>query len=159
MRHALAPLATLILLAGGGCQPRVDVKAAAEALLERDRAWAQAAQSGASVDSIVEYWTSDARVILPGQPILVGKDAIRQMVSASVAVPGFHISWVPDSAVVSASGDFGYTYGANTVTVPDSAGNPATEAGRYITVWRKDADGQWRCVFDLYNVGPGRGSS
>jgi ketosteroid isomerase-like protein len=156
MRTSLSPFIALVLMAGSACQPRMDPSAAAESLLARDRAWAQAAQADASVDSIVEYWTSDARVLLPGQPALVGKDAIRQMVSASLATPGFHISWVPDSAVVSASGDLGYTYGTNSVTVPDSTGKSTAEAGRYITVWRKDTDGQWRCVFDIFNVGPAK---
>jgi len=150
----------LRIVAGGhfllfvGCQPRVDVAAATRDLLRTDRAWATLAAANGPVDSIVTYWTSDARVILAGQPVLVGTDAIRQMIAGTRAIPGFHISWTPDSAVVSPSGDFGYTYGTNRITAPDSTGTLHTAAGRYITVWRKEPDGLWRCSVDISNEGP-----
>lgn len=148
-----------LLLLAGGCQSRVDVAAATRDLLATDQAWAALAAANGPLDSIVAYWTPDARVVLPGQPIVVGTDAIRQMVAAMQATPGFHISWTPDSAIVSSSGDFGYTYGANRITFPDSSGTLRTSEGRYITVWRKEPNGSWRCTFDISNEGPaGTGS-
>jgi ketosteroid isomerase-like protein len=142
----------LLLLAS--CQPRVDIVAATRDLLRTDQAWARLAAANGSVDSIVAYWTADARVILPGQPILVGTNAIRQMVAGLQAIPGFHISWTPDSAVVSPGGDFGYTYGTNRITAPDPTGLLRTTEGRYITVWRKEPKGPWRCTVDISNEGP-----
>jgi ketosteroid isomerase-like protein len=136
------------------CLPGVDVAAVTRALLETDRAWAALAGSNGPVDSVVAYWTSDARVILPGQPVLVGSEAIRQMVAGTRAIPGFRISWTPDSAVVSPSGDLGYTWGANRITAPDSTGTLVTMEGRYITVWLKEPDGRWRCSVDISNEGP-----
>jgi len=144
----------LLLLLPAGCQPRVDVAAATLDLLRTDKAWATLAASNGSVDSIVAYWTANARAILPGQPVVIGTKAIRQMVAAMQVIPGFHISWAPDSAVVSPGGDFGYTYGTNRITAPDSTGVLRTTAGRYITVWRKEAKGSWRCAFDISNEGP-----
>lgn len=32
--------------------------------------------------------------------------------------------------------------------------NSLHSRGRYITVWRKEPDGQWRCSFDISNEGP-----
>ena len=141
-------------LSVASCHPRVSREAETMALLERDRAWASAAASG-NVDSIVSFWTEDARVLLPGQPTYVGTEAIRKMVTASLALPGFQISWTPENAVVSASGDMAYTYGTNRITVPDSAGHPVTTEGRYVEVWRKGPDGQWRCSIDMSNDGQG----
>jgi ketosteroid isomerase-like protein len=131
---------------------------AIQSLLERDRAWSRAAGSG-NVDSILPYWTEDARVLLPDQPAYVGAEAIRKMVTASLAIPGFQISWAPDSAVVAASGDLAYTYGTNRVTVSDSAGHATTSEGRYVEIWRKSADGQWRCAVDINNAGPAAANS
>jgi ketosteroid isomerase-like protein len=150
----LRVMARGLFLLSVGCQSKVDVDAATRDLLRRDRAWATLAAANGPVDSVVAYWTSDARVILPGQPVLVGTDAIRQMVAATRAIPGFHISWTPDSAVVSPSGDFGYTYGTNRITAPDSTGTLHTAEGRYVTVWRKESDGLWRCSVDISNEGP-----
>jgi len=144
-----------LLLHAAGCRPAVDVAAETRDLLETDRAWARLAEADAPVDSVVAYWTSDARVILPGQPVLVGTEAIRQMVAGTRAIPGFRITWTPDSAAVSPSGDFGYTWGTNQITAPDSARTLVTVEGRYITVWRKESDGRWRCSVDISNEGPG----
>ena len=144
-----------LLLCAAGCRPAVDLAAETRALLETDRAWASLAEADAPVDSVVAYWTPDARVILPGQPVLVGSDAIRQMVAGTRSIPGFRISWTPDSASVSPGGDFGYTWGTNRITSPDSTGTLSTRQGRYITVWRKEPDGRWRCSVDIFNEGPG----
>jgi ketosteroid isomerase-like protein len=143
-----------LTVVSAGCETRADVGAATRELLETDRAWAELVDANGPVDSIVGYWTSDARVVLTGQPVVVGSEAIRTMIAESQRIPGFHISWTPDSAVVSPHGDFGYTYGTNRITAPDSAGALRTAQGRYITVWRKDPDGRWRCTFDISNEGP-----
>jgi len=152
--HHRTVLATLAFVVVTGCRTPANNSTRAETLLKRDRAWAALADANAPLDSVVAYWTPDAHVLLTGQPILVGTAAIRDMVAGTRAVPGFHISWTPDSAVVSAAGDLGYTYGTNRITVPDSSGVPRTTVGRYLTVWRLEPDGLWHCVFDISNDGP-----
>jgi ketosteroid isomerase-like protein len=146
-------ISIVALLAIVACAPRVDVAREAAALLAADRAWAAAPQDAGNVDSVVAYWTNDARVVMAGQPTVAGKQALREMVKSSLSIPGFRISWKPDSAVVSASGDLGYTFGTNSTTVPDEKGALTTTPGRYITVWRKGADGRWRCVMDYATPG------
>jgi ketosteroid isomerase-like protein len=76
------------------------------------------------------------------------------MVISSFAAPGFHITWTPESAVVSKSGDLGYTTGTNEMSVPDPAGKVTKIVGRYLTVWRRESDGRWRCVEDYSTPGP-----
>ena len=123
-------------------------------LLAIDREWSQVASSSRNPDSIAAYWTEDARVVLPGQGVLSGRAAIRGMVAGTLKIPGFHVSWTPDSAIVSRSGDLAYTYGTNVFTAPDSSGKLVTTQGRYLTIWRKDVDGRWRCVQDYSTPGP-----
>ena len=144
---ALAALCIIAL----GCAPRspsVDVARETARLLERDRAWAAAASAGKNVDSVVAFWTDDARVVGTNDPTLEGKQAIRQMVAGGFATPGFHVTWTPEVAVVAASGDLGYTRGTNEFTVPDKSGGTMKMPGRYLTVWRRGADGVWRCAED-----------
>lgn len=154
MRFLIPIVAALAATTSAGCRPAVDTRAAADALLQRDKAWAAAAASSTNVDSIVGFWSANALVMMPGAPTLRGTAAISAMVKSSLASPGFHISWVPDSAIVATSGDLGYTFGTNTMTMADSAGRSTTEHGRYVTIWAKEADGQWRCIVDTYNSGP-----
>ena len=123
-------------------------------LLERDRDWSAVASEGKDVERILSFWTNDAKVFPPGAPVVVGKQAIREFVTGSLSIPGFRISWEPEEAFVAPSGDMGYTIGRNHLTMPDSAGNLHTESGRGVTVWRREPDGAWRCVIDIWNSGP-----
>jgi ketosteroid isomerase-like protein len=122
-------------------------------LLERDREWAAGAAEGRDVEEILSFWTDDAKVYPPGAPVVEGKPAIREFVTGSLSIPGFRISWEPEEVVVAPSGDMGYTTGRNQLTMPDASGNLKTETGRYVTVWRREPDGTWRCVIDIWNGG------
>jgi len=136
--------------------PKVDAAAEQQALLATDRAWAAQASGGTNVDSVVAYWTEDGRVIQAGQPTVSGKAAIRQMVTSMYATKGFHVNWSPEKAVVSASGDLGYTTGTSEFITPDATGKKTvTTVGRYVEVWRKEADGKWHCVEDFGTPGTG----
>jgi SnoaL-like domain len=53
-------------------------------LLRRDAEWADLATAGKDIDKIVSYWSDDAVVIFPGQPVIEGKQAIRAYVEASL---------------------------------------------------------------------------
>ncbi|MDB4874657.1 MAG: SnoaL-like domain protein [Gemmatimonadetes bacterium] len=137
-----------------GCASASSETSGAQSLLATDREWSKLASTSKNADSVAAYWTEDARVVMPGQPVLAGRAAAREMVAGMLKVPGFNIVWKPDSAVVSRGGDIGFTYGTNELTVPDSTGKLVTMRGRYLTTWRKDADGRWRCTQEYSNPAP-----
>jgi uncharacterized protein (TIGR02246 family) len=130
-----------------------DLEAERAALFRLDKAWAQAA-AARDVEKVLSFWADDARVVPPGQPAVIGKEALRQYVSGGFALPGFSIQWETSDFVVSASGDVAYGVGTNTVTVNSPEGKPVTEHGRAVTVWRKDSGGAWKCVLDIWNAAP-----
>jgi uncharacterized protein (TIGR02246 family) len=145
--------APVVLAASSALAATPDLQAERAALFRLDKAWAQAAAAG-DLEKTVSFWADDARVVPPGQPAVVGKDAIRAYVSAALAVPGFSIQWQTTDFVVSASGDMAYGFGTNVVTLNGPDGKPLTEHGRGLTVWRKVAGGEWKCVFDIWNAEP-----
>lgn len=148
-------LSVAALLAGASpAAAKVDVAAERAALFQTDKAWSQAAASK-DVEKTLSFWTDDASVFPPGQPAVVGKDAIRRYVTESFALPGFSIRWETSAFEVSASGDMAYGLGTNVVTINDPQGKVITERGRGVAVWRKGKDGSWRCVIDIWNAGPG----
>ncbi len=123
-------------------------------LLRRDAEWADLASAGKDVDKIVSYWSDDAVLIFPGQPVLEGKAAIRAYVDSSLKTPGFKIHWVSEKPVFSPDGKLAYMRGTDELTVPGPNGMPITLHLRGISVWRLEADGQWRCVVDISNEQP-----
>ena len=94
-----------------------------------------------------------------GQPLQEGKDAIREVVSEMMALPGLELQWRATSAEVSASGDLGYTVGTYEMSVNDAEGNPQRTVGKYLTAWKKQSDGQWKVVVDCFNADAPPGGS
>ena len=138
-----------------GCSQRSFDPAAEQAkLLRRDVEWADLASAGKDVEKIVSYWSDDAVLIFPGQPVLEGKAAIRAYVAESLNTPGFKIHWASEKPVFSPDGKLAYMRGKDELTVPGPNGAPVTVHLRGISIWRLDADGQWRCVVDISNEQP-----
>jgi uncharacterized protein (TIGR02246 family) len=118
--------------------------------LERlDAEWVEAAASR-DVERILSYWADDAIVIAPGTPPHVGKDAIREYVVASLAIPGFSISWQTDQFTVAAAGDLAHGVGTQRATFTGDNGELVTSFGHVVTIWRKE-EGGWKCVIDIWN--------
>ena len=114
----------------------------------------QARSSGHDIDRILSYWTDDARVYPPGMPVVSGRAALRGYVEGALAIPGFNITWTTEDAILSPDGQLAYLLSTNGVTLPRATGELVTTPGRAVTVWRKDADGEWRCAVDIWNAAP-----
>jgi ketosteroid isomerase-like protein len=123
-------------------------------LMETDQAWSQAASEGKDVEKVVAYWTDDAVIVPSGAPIISGKAAIRDYVKQSFETPGFKISWKTLDASVSSDGSMGYTTAESSFTFQGPDGKLQTQTGRGVAIWRRNSDGQWKCVYDTWNHGP-----
>lgn len=148
-------LAILFTVFIGCSEQKVDTKTEGEKLMQISREWSKSASTD-SIKKTLSYWANDAIVMSPGQPSLNGKKAIQEMVEGSSKIPGFKISWEPISVSVSKSGDMAYMIEQNQITVNDSLGQPTTEYNKGVTVWRKEADGSWKNVVDIWNADPSK---
>ncbi|MFI5129366.1 MAG: YybH family protein [Chitinophagales bacterium] len=128
-----------------------DLKAEETMIMKADSTWAALAKDGGDAEKIIEYWSDDAVVLAPGQPIVKGKDALRKMVQESKNIPGFSITWKSSDVQFSPDGKMAYMSGENLMTMNDSTGNKISLPGRSYTIWRKQADGNWKCVVDTWN--------
>lgn len=151
--RAFVALAALTLTMGCASSTSTNPATEQAALMQVSRDWAQASASG-DVERIVSFWADDAVVLPPGQPAVVGKAAIREYVRAGLAMPGFSITWEPERASVSSSGDVGYLVERNRVTMADAEGHVRAQEGKAVTIWRKDGSGAWKCVVDTWNANP-----
>ena len=115
-------------------------------LVKVDRAAAAAAKSG-DISRILATWSDDAIVFYPGQSMIVGKGAIRGMVSRNRRRAGFSITWSPVGSNISKGADSGYTYGNFEVSF-QLAGRQVKQTGDYVCIWEKRSDA-WKCVFEM----------
>jgi ketosteroid isomerase-like protein len=134
--------------------PSFNAAAEQTALLARDAEWANLASTSRDVEKIISYWSDDAVLFPPGQPVVEGKAAIRGFVTASLKIPGFNIHWVSEKVSFSADGQLAYMRATNETTLNGPDGRPMTIPGRAVTIWRRESDGQWRCVVDIWNAPP-----
>ncbi len=69
--------------------------------------------------------------------------------------PGATLRWKPLRAEVAQSGELGFTYGTAEYRSVDSTGTPTSVYTKYVTVWKKQADGSWKFILDIGNRSPG----
>jgi len=79
--------------------------------------------------------------------LIIGKENIRTYYS-NPRYKNAVVTWSPDFIEVSEKGDMAYTYGKYIWSTKDESGNTKTSKGVFHTVWKKQADGSWKYVWD-----------
>lgn len=93
-----------------------------------------------------DWFAEDGVALGNGAAPLIGRVAIAK--SANWDPKVYQLTWTPTDAVMGASGDVGWTWGHFEGTSKDANGNPVKTTGRFITIWRKQADGSWKVALD-----------
>ena len=96
--------------------------------------------------AFADWFAEDGVALGNGVAPLVGRVAIAKSANWSPKV--YQLTWTPADATMGPSGDIGYTWGHFEGHSKDANGNPVTTSGRYITIWRKQPDGNWKVVLD-----------
>jgi ketosteroid isomerase-like protein len=149
----LSAIAALAIVAGCSSKPETppdNSAAAAAAVQKADADWSAAAQAG-NADAWIAFYADNAVVLAPNAPMATTKDDIQKAITNMMALPGLSVSWQTARAEASRSGDLAYTYGTYVLTANDANGRPSTDHGKYSEVWKKQADGNWKCVVDIWN--------
>lgn len=102
--------------------------------------------------AFASWFADDAVSLSNGHAPVVGHDAIARNATWSPA--SYQLTWTPVAAQMSAKGDMGFTWGHYEGTSRDAAGKPVIEKGRYMTIWKKQADNTWKVELDSSNSGP-----
>ena len=131
------------------CAQQAPPPADPEVLMEADRAFAAAVAQGGT-EAWVSWFAEDGAQIQPGTGEIRGHDAIRALM-AGLDDPGLTLIWEPLRADISAGGDLGWTTGSYVSRAVGGDGETRTGQGRYVTIWRRQADGSWKVVMDLGN--------
>ena len=131
---------------GRGPFTPVDVESEEQRLLAVDAAFSQASVDLGQAEAFKQY--ADPHAIVLGNPdFIIGRNAIFE--ARQGGAPGTVLSWTPSIAEVGPLGDLGFTIGSYLFTAPGVTSN-----GKYLTIWRKSANGTWRYVQDGGSVSP-----
>jgi ketosteroid isomerase-like protein/quercetin dioxygenase-like cupin family protein len=137
-------LSTLLVIAmvGSSCASAVNVEQEKASLMAADTDWSTTTKD---VNKFAAALAPDAVMHMNGAPALKGETSIRDAYTAMSSAPGFGLKWQASTADV--SGEMGFTTGTYEMAMTNAAGLPATDKGKYITVWKK-ANGAWKVVAD-----------
>lgn len=152
MRSVQKIIVTTVLVVAGAAMAlgQADSKST-DALMAADVAWLKTYEAK-DVDKAVAFCDEQGSMLWPNSPVATGKNAIAKLTASAFAIPDFKLVWHPDKVGVAHSGELGYTSGTYTWSFKDASGRPASDKGKYLTVWKKQADGSWKVLFDMFNT-------
>jgi ketosteroid isomerase-like protein len=120
-----------------------------KSIKDLDAQWSAAA-AAKNVDKTVSYYSSDAIVLPPNAKAATTKAAIRAQWKGDLdsMIKG---SWKSTRVEVAKSGDMACSTGTYSWTYKDDGGKTIKDHGKYLEVWKKQADGSWKCTADCWN--------
>lgn len=119
--------------------------------LDRTRDAHVAALNTNDADAWVTCFAADAVQMPPNDPPNIGTDDIRTWSSGMLA--GFRAEFSLDIDEVELAGDdWAFERGTYTIALaPKAGGTPIRDTGKYLTIYRRQADHSWLMARDIWN--------
>ena len=131
----------------------VDTRAQDEADIRAAVAeWGKAIENK-NLDQTLSFYADDAWVYPQSAPVAKTADERRSVWTAFFALPGASdMEGDITRMEVARSGDLAVQYGTFAMTVNDKKGKPVTEDEKSVVVWKKQPDGKWKAIADIWNT-------
>jgi uncharacterized protein (TIGR02246 family) len=147
----------MVLASCGTAQPPasapVDTRAQDEAAIRAAAGgWGQAIAEK-NLEQTLSYYADDAWVLPQNEPIAKTADQRRSVWAAFFAMPGASNMEGDIARIeVARSGDLAVEYGTFAMTMNDKSGKPVTQNEKFVVTWKKQADGKWKVIADIWNT-------
>jgi len=122
-------------------------------LLDTDKQFAVLSLEKGAGEAFNHYLTEKAMGLSHGQHPVIGRDKIYAKMKEGQET--YTLAWEPQRAEVAASEDMGWTWGTYTMIFVDDEEQIQYRYGKYLNIWERQADGQWRVSVDMGNSSPG----
>jgi ketosteroid isomerase-like protein len=100
-----------------------------------------------------DFFTDDAINVVPGAPITRGRPAIDSSFATFHATTKV-VSIKQTTDEVAVNGDLAYERGSYVQQLKQGAAAPTEDRARYLAIWRRQADGKWKCSRFVISNGP-----
>ena len=127
----------------------LDVSAARKAI---EMQWAvfTAAFSKADAAGVADLYTEDATLLPPNGDSIKGKRGIEEFWKGGF---GMGLKDVTLTTVdVGGSGDTAYEVGKYELKIQPAGQDAMSDAGKYLVIWKRQADGTWKVHVDIWNT-------
>ncbi len=132
-------------------RPPVDISDADKAAIQAaDQAFEAAVKAG-NTDGIAAIYMEDATLLPPNLPAQKGRNAIRD--SWGGLLKDYAVQIESGSDALEGRGDLAYQVGHFRLrgTPKTKGGHPFTDEGKFLEVLKKQPDGSWKYVADMYS--------
>jgi uncharacterized protein (TIGR02246 family) len=131
----------ILLAQGQGKKGEVDkVRSAADALAD--------AYDRLDVEKILSLYAEDATYLIEDAEMLRGKEAIRKYFSQELPEK---VEFKRDVVELKVEGELAYEIVNQVVTLQMKGQPPQTIPNKYIHVWKKQKNGSWKLLIDMFN--------
>lgn len=142
------PLLAFAACAHGPAATRATDPGPVRAAIEATNARFCEALKAGDAAAIAAMFTEDGEVIPPAlKAFVVGREALREYYAARVRAARF-LEVIVTTRSVEVEGDLAFETGTNRVTSQVGDAPPVTRTGRYVVVWKRGTDGNWRYRLD-----------
>lgn len=94
------------------------------------------------------YYSADALFMPPNSEAVRGREGIAGFMAGFPPLEDFQLN----AAEVDGSGDIAYVRGSYVLVMrPPGSEEAITDRGKYVEVWRRQADGAWKLAIDIFN--------
>jgi ketosteroid isomerase-like protein len=146
---AVGALAALLPLSIAPARAGAEMSAEAKVLAKLDDDWSAAAATR-DAKRVASFYAEDAIAYPPNEPMAVGKAAAEKVWAAYFVDPSYNLSWKTTHAEV--TGGLGYTAGTYEDSFKGPDGKKVQGKGKYLCVWKKQSDGTWKAIRDMWNT-------
>lgn len=102
--------------------------------------------------SVAAFYADGAKILPPDSPMISGGQAIEDFWKGLLgAGPGNVKLEKLETVEVTASGELAAEVGNFSFKIQPANGDPTTLAGKYMVVWKRQPDGAWKLVYDIFN--------
>jgi len=147
------PVLAMVALMAGGCAPQAADPSAEIAALREAAATYHAAASGKDAEAVVALYGEGALMVPPNADLVEGLESVQNYQFGFIVTPGVELDFELIRVEVSASGDMGWTLAIGEITINREEGPPGRDEVRDFHVWKKQPDGSWKVVVDMWNSG------
>jgi uncharacterized protein (TIGR02246 family) len=119
------------------------------AIRDSEAAWVKAFATK-EPEKAAAFYADNAASMLPDTPLMTGRKAIIAGMKPELGDPNFSLVFAPTKVEIAKSGDIAYSQGTFKYTTTDPKTRKRLgQAGNYVEVYKKQADGTWKVEEDI----------
>lgn len=143
-------LTAMLLAAAAACQPAAPAgltDADRDAIKAADAEFTRLAMAADFAGLVGKAYAEDAIFMAPNAPAVTGSAAIQTAMAAFPPISNFVIT----SQEIEGTATMAYARGAYTMTLTPPGAAPIQDSGKFLAIWRKQADGTWKMTRDMFS--------